>query len=243
MNLIKNESKHSIFKDLNFWILFHQMECNIDRDYFETLLKNLKAVFPFYENQHNSTIIEFKFHCGANYSIILECTFRYSVEWAESESELFIIETSTGIKHKMGWLDMARWHPLCIKPDEFDSLTKYWFINDPVWANTNYPTLLLKGYIGFSNELQVNGFKNRMKSHYMHLGIIATEMPPNNLLFIHFPKDENYKWVQHKELGWLYESDSYNCYSLRNECHSKGNEGTFPFKEYQDMMAFISQMQ
>jgi hypothetical protein len=54
--------------------------------------------------------------------------------------------------------------------------------------------------------------------------------------------DGNYRWEDDVELGWVFTSDEYCCYSLRNRAHHDSNEGRFPFAAFREMMAELQQI-
>jgi hypothetical protein len=143
----------NIFKDVSFWLLYSLMESNLDRQNFDNQLKKLIEIFKYNKKTlsefYEENLIEFEFYCGKDYSIILEYSCSHHGEWAESESSLFLKDKVKHQKSLMGWRDMAQWHPLCIKPDEFALLLNYWFEHDPIWSKTNYPKLLLRKFVGF----------------------------------------------------------------------------------------------
>jgi hypothetical protein len=88
----------------------------------------------------------------------------------------------------------------------------------------------------------VGQFKQSIRLDFEQLGCPIPENLKEKLLYVPFYADENYKWEQNKKLGWVYESEVYNCYSIRNECHSENPDELFPFKEYQAMIDAMSEL-
>ncbi len=232
-----------IFKKLDFWTLFFLFESSITESEFEMHLKELKQVFFYkkivYDEDYIINIIEFEFKCSIKHSIILEYKLRYTCDWAESENRLFLENKLANQRYVMGWNDMAQWHPLCIKPNEFDLLVKFWNKNDPQWQNTIYPKLLLKNFIGFNNKSEVENFKTEITEDFRQLNVEIPLSLKETILRVPFYENEEYQWFEHEKLGWVYESKIYNCYSIRNECHSESENEQFPFDEYREMIDSI----
>ena len=238
---------NDIFKEINFWIVFLFLEEDIKYVEFDLQLEKLKQIFPYTKHvesdSYEECVIEMEFNCGKTYSIILEYKLRYSIElttsdyrWTDTDNRLFLKNKTNNQRFLMGWNDMAQWHPLCIKPDEFVLLLNYWQKQDSKWANTVYPKLLLRSYVGFSNAIEVEQFKEELQKDYEKLGVEIPKDIKSKFLHVQFYEEEDYKWLENAKLGWVYESTKYNCYSIRNECHSTSDDEVFPFKEYRDMI-------
>lgn len=240
------------FSNAHFWELFYKMEIKLDDAEFEKMLSELKESFKYrediiryeYEGKECTSInkvIEFKFHCGAFFSLRLDLLLEHrSGSWTNAETNLYLWNEKENKEYTMGWWDMVRWHPMCIKPNEFDLLLEYWNSNDPVWKHTPFPKLLLKNYVGFSDEAVLKPLQEDVLGTFKGLipdGYTAIE---ETLSFM--PFFEGYAWEQHPKLGWVYENKAYNCYSIRNECHASGEEGLFPFEEYQEMINHVKNL-
>jgi hypothetical protein len=180
-------------------------------------------------------VIEFKFDCGEFFSLRLDLLLEHrSGSWTNAETSLYLWDEKESKEHPMGWWDLARWHPICIKPEEFDLLLEHWSLNDPIWKNTPFPKLLLKNYVGFSDEAVLELLQKEVLEVFKDLITDEYNAVEDTLRFIPFFEDS--VWQKHQEFGWVYESEVYNCYSIRNECHASGEEGLFPFEEYQKMI-------
>src|SRR5262249_53890107 len=55
---------------------------------------------------------------------------------------------------------------------------------------------------------------------------------------VHVPEPD-YRWEHDPELGWVFTSDKYCCYSLRNRPHAGSDEGQFPFIAFREMMSDV----
>ncbi len=173
------------------------------------------------------------------YSLILDYRLNFSCEQAESNHKLYLLNKFNKDKKMMGWLDIAQWHPLCIAPEEFDLLLKYWKIKDQTWKGTCFPKLILKGYVGHHNPTQAAKFRDEILEKFVELKIDGFEDYKDRLSNVHFYGSERYKWLKVDEFGWVYESDVYNCYSIRNECHYTSGNENFPFQEWNEMIKSI----
>jgi hypothetical protein len=234
------------FLNAKFWELFYKMEIELDEAQFEKILSQLKKSFTYREDiiryEHEGKektsidkVIEFKFDCGAFFSLRLDLLLEHrSGSWANAETKLYLFDKKVGKEHPMAWWDLIRWHPMCIKPDEFELLLEYWSSNDPIWKNTPFPKLLLKNYVGFSDEAVLDVLQEETLEVFKGLITDGYHAIEDTLSFT--PFFDGYVWQKHQELGWVYENEEYNCYSIRNECHASGEEGLFPFEEYSRMI-------
>lgn len=238
-------------RNLEFWRILYLMEINIGEENFSLIVNELAKDFYHnselrkweYEDWKGEYIIdtvEFEFFCGDKYSLLLRLKMKYSKGFVRSENTLFLKNKFSNELFKLGWWDMAQWHPLCIKPSEFEQLHKFWFKFDRVWVGTEYPKLLLRKYIGFSDSTEVENHKKEIKRIFQKNGINLKNTKEEDLLYVNFYEKQNYKWIEEETLGWVYHSDKYNCYSIRNKPHSTNLERKFPFKEYKEMINFIS---
>lgn len=235
-----------VFSNAKFWELFYRMEIELEEVEYDSILSQLKEAFKYredmityeYEGKEKTSIdkvIEFEFSCGISFSLRLDLFLEHrSGNWANTETNLYLLDKKDGKVHQMGWWDLARWHPLCLKREEFELLLEYWNLNDPIWKNTPFPKLLLKNYVGFQEETSLESFKEETLMEFRSLLLDDFEMVQETLSSMFFCED--YEWKKHESLGWVFESEVYNCYSIRNECHASGEEGLFPFKEYQEMI-------
>lgn len=239
----------TIFSNPLFWELFYKMEVQLTEEQFQVILTGLKDVFHYredliryeYEGKEETSInkvIEFEFYGGVSFSLRLDLFLEHrSGDWANSETTLYLVDKVAEEEHSMGWWDLIRWHPMCIKPSEFMALLEYWKIEDPLWKNTNLPKLLLKNYVGYTDQLACETLTKEVLEEFKNLMPRDFEAVEETLSFM--PFYDHYQWKKHQDLGWVYESDTYNCYSIRNECHASGEEGLFPFEAYQRMIEEI----
>jgi len=223
------------------------MESEMSEKKFSTILQEMQDGFPFREEEvrykledknyiDTNYVVEFEFQCGEKYSLILECTIYFAENIAESEQRLFLRNKNTDNMHILGWWDHEHWHPLCIRPEESIALSDYWRKNDPIWENTNFPMFMLKNFIGFDNETKAKAFNKKLYKSFENLKLKNAEFYIKAISQVPFYKDEQYVWKEDPALGWVYESDVYNCYSIRNAAHIESDEERFPFEEWNDMI-------
>mgnify|MGYP000860213516 FL=1 len=238
----------ALFSSLDFWKLFVFREhYYIDREVLNTQIAQLKNNFRYDEestinesyNGENylsiTTNFEIEFSCGENYSIVLDYKIHISDIIIESEQALMLLNKSTKEKSILAWNNGID-HPSCIAPEEFELLTKYWENNDDKWKNTNYSKLLLIYYVGFHNPTQVAEMKEEILKEFGFHGIPELTETGEHLIYIRFNGECRYKWLKIENIGWVYQSETYNCYSIRNECHLKGGIYVFPFQEWAKMI-------
>lgn len=245
-----------VFKIQKFWELFINLEYpEITDNEIQIHGKMLEENFAVnWEREDGETYVtvSFYFNCGDNYDLLLE----YSPDISGCSKELYLVDKSNkaNIKtHNMGWWDLARWHPYCLRMEELDLLLKYWKTYDAIWQNPSYsmsnndgknnddswafPLLLMASFVGVSDDATRIILEDSLYNHLKHLLPNTNDKRLEELASVHQMND--YKWVENKEFGWFFEGDDYDCYSLRNQSHFGGNEGTFPYKEWNAMLAEI----
>lgn len=247
----KSNPMKEIFSKIEFWRIFTKHEVwDINEFQFNQHLDELKNNFKYREDLiefefegkkeiAKDKIIEFEFDCGNKYKMVLEYTLEYRCEQSEGTHKLYLKNKLNNEKKLMGWMDICQWHPLCIAPEEFELLQIYWQEKDPIWKNTIYPKLLLKSYVGLHNPDEFNKYKKEITELFQSLEIKGLDEYSEEIIIVPFYGSQKYKWLLHEKLGWLYESEKYNCYSIRNECHSKSEHEKFPFSEWNEMIEYI----
>jgi hypothetical protein len=237
-----------IFSSKTFWELYLFLESdsleeadvkeqlNLLKEDFTVRTQNIE--FEYQKQKHNATVktVEFNFNCGNRYTLTLD----YSPAVSGCEQSLYLTEKSIAEKYQLGWWDVMRWHPFCLKPDEFESLLEYWERFDSQWKESDLPLLLLFNFVGFEEIETAGNLISRVKNALDKLGIKDFETDPTESLKS-YVDNKNFIWKFDEKLGWLFESESYPCYSLRNKSHSDSTEENFPFDEYNQMMAEIRQ--
>jgi len=180
-------------------------------------------------------VVEFRFTCGPRFSLLLE----YTPQINGCEKSLSLVATAVGKKYSIGWWDQARWHPYCLRLDELDTLLNYWKQHDPHWPTSSVPLLLLAGFVGLADETERASLQARCESACRTLGF---EPPPPDqpIALAPDPRDQ-YRWENDPELGWLFTSDEYPCYSIRNRQHLAGDHGNLPFALFNQMMRDVRQ--
>lgn len=240
----------NIFTTVEFWNLIMVMQAQMSEKTFESIMQDMQDSFPFREEEirykhegknfiDTNYVVEFEFCCGNNYSMILECTISFADTIAECEQRLFLRKKQQQTMHILGWWDQEHWHPLCIKPEESILLNDYWRVHDPIWEKTNYPMLMLKNFIGFDNENNALSFQKKLFMTIQALRIKHSEHYIKTMSQVPFYKEEAYRWRKDAVLGWVYESDIYNCYSIRNAEHIESDEDRFPFEEWNLMIGSL----
>jgi hypothetical protein len=139
----------------------------------------------------------------------------------------------------MGWWDMARWHPYCLRPEEFDSLLQFWGRWDQRWRGQELPLLLLCQFVGLPDASARDALAARAQAAWRPLGLPQPGESPLEIP-LHFPEG-GYRWEADADLGWVFTSDDYCCYSIRNKAHADSEEGHFPFTAFREMMSEVQQ--
>jgi hypothetical protein len=81
--------------------------------------------------------------------------------------------------------------------------------------------------------------ETEVKLHYSKINLFSDEEIWEVLEHSLIPPTESdYNWKEDKELGWLFGGE-YPCYSLRNKEHSGGEEGLFPFEEWDHVLTLL----
>jgi hypothetical protein len=175
-------------------------------------------------------VVEFSFRCGERYSLLIEYELDVHACW----TALFLVDHQSGTKSQMGWSDLARWHPYCLHPEEFDALLAYWERHDPRWRGQDLPLLLLCQFVGLPDSSARDSLSARAQA------ALSAVCPEGRLeVPLHVPED--YVWRHDPELGRLFTSDTYCCYSIRNREHLESDEleHRFPFTAFRELMAQI----
>ncbi|MBS1798138.1 MAG: hypothetical protein JSS81_30270, partial [Acidobacteria bacterium] len=179
--------------------------------------------------------VEFYFDCGGEFALLLE----YDPDPNGCDQTLSLVEKAGNEKHQLGWWDLARWHPFCLKPDEFETLLQYWDRFDPRWTQSPVPRLLLFNFVGIEDSETVEALAAAAGSALERLGVRELSNDPAVALRNFLENEGGYEWKFDERRGWLFASGEYDCYSLRNECHAGGEEGTFPFEKYGQLIAAV----
>lgn len=230
-----------IFSTREFWQPYFYLEPEgINKDEVARQLAIIQADFPVREDkvpyevqghQHIAIrrIVEFSFRCGDRYSLLIE----YELEIDGCLLELFLVDRRAGTKRKMGWLDLAQWHPYCLHLEEFDALLVYWERHDPRWQGQHLPLLLLCQFVGLPDVSSRDSLLARAQT-------ALAAVCPTVRMEIPLPIPEgDYAWEDDPALGWLFTSDTYCCYSMRNRPHVDSEEHHFPFAAFRELMAEV----
>lgn len=236
---------NKVFKKLPFWNLFTHLERNdvAEEDVEEWLnelaedysLRKEKFEVELDGQQHTGTnrILLFNFNCG-RYELQLE----YTAHPEGSEKYLYLLGPKKK-KQLMGWWNLENWHPFCLHEEELYQLLDYWQKNDKRWENRDLALVLLHDFVGFTDWEQADAFAKEVYEAYQRLAVKNIRKAHQKPVAVFVYEDSAYHWEQHNKLGWIFTSDVYACYSIRNEAHSTGNEGRFPFEDWQKMMREI----
>jgi hypothetical protein len=235
---------NSIFSKRDFWRLFFTLESDeLDKAAIQSQLDELRNDFTVRNDEIHYTygrkkhtmieqIVEFHFACGEHYSLLLE----YSPKAGGCDKNLSLVDLRTDLRSSLGWWDLARWHPYCIRPEELDTLLAYWGRHDPRWRTPELPLLLLCPFVGFADQPSCDAYQARVSKAYHSLGVpLADDSDLKGAVF----RYDDYTWNYDNELGWVYESKDYGCYSIRNREHAGSNAGDFPFASLRDMLSDV----
>lgn len=179
--------------------------------------------------------VEFSFPCGERFSLVIE----YVPDADGCELNLFLADARFGTRNQMGWWDSARWHPYCLRADELDSLLHYWERFDLRWEGNAVPLLMFCPFVGLTDSDARQSLAANVQAAVRSLGLPVTG-DRSIAVPLHIP-DGDYRWEIDDKLGWVFTSDEYCCYSLRNRAHADGAEGRFPFGQFREMLADVQQ--
>jgi hypothetical protein len=174
--------------------------------------------------------VEFPFACGDRFSMVIE----YEPSVSGCSRTLFLADAGSGTRSQLGWWDLARWHPYCLRPAELDSLLEFWGHWDHRWTGQEVPLLLLCQFVGLPDAGARDSLAARAQAALRSLGLSGS-----NARQVHVPlhvPDGDYRWEADAELGWVFTGDDYECYSIRNRLHADSDEGRFPFTAFRGMM-------
>ena len=177
-------------------------------------------------------VVEFQFSCGERFSLLID--YQPSVDGCERS--LYLIDSRSGEKHQMGWWDLARWHPYCLRMDELDDLVQFWRRQGGRPENVELPLLLLCQFVGLADQKDLEALSAKAEDAYRKLGLPALSGNEPN---VPLQAKDGYRWEIDEELGWVFTSDEYCCYSIRNKPHADSDEGQFPFFAFREMMTGI----
>lgn len=170
--------------------------------------------------------------CGSGHLL----SFSISPEWFDIE--LGLQAQNFQPLAQMGWWDEARWHPFAIRWEELLRLHQYWQTCSTLTIHPSSAFLLATVFVGHgSNEKEF--FAERMnviREHYHQLNLYSEsecEKLANKMFTL--PSEDDYNWTLDTKLGWVF-GGKYPCYSLRNPEHTGGEEGNFPFSQWQEVV-------
>jgi hypothetical protein len=168
-----------VFSTREFWQSYFTLEPKgVSEGDFARQLDSLSADFPVRDEtiefeysgrQHTAVrrLVDFPFACGDRYSLLIE----YVPSVDGCETNLFLVETPSGQKRQMGWCDLARWHPYCLRQVELDVLLQFWALRDPRWQTSELPLLLLCPFVGLANAGDLDGLRARTEAACRALGV------------------------------------------------------------------------
>jgi hypothetical protein len=187
--------------------------------------------------QHTAAhrVVEFPFSCGDRFSLVIE----YEPDVTGCSRNLFLDDAQSNVRRELGWWDLARWHPYCLRPEELDHLLEFWKRWDRRWESQDLPLLLLCQFVGLSDSGARDLLEARARAALRALGLPEPGGEPLDIS-LHIP-DGGYRWELDAELGWVFTSDEYCCYSIRNRPHADSDEGRFPFTAFREMIAEVQQ--
>jgi len=215
-------------------VLEEELAAQLDRLRSDYVVRDEKITYDYAGEQRTAEyrVVEFPFACGERFTLVVE----YQPDVSGCDKNLFLVDVRSGKKHQMGWWDLARWHPYCLRPDELDDLLEFWRRWDDRWETGELPLLLLCQFVGLADSKDLQALQTKADDAYRTLGLPA---PGPGQLSVRLHVPENYRWETDDELGWVFTSDEYCCYSLRNRPHADSDEGRFPFALFREMMADV----
>ena len=218
---------NEVFKNRDFWIFYKTLENNGESDY-NNYLNLFKQDFEIKDTES----VRFSFDCGSNYSILLDLTF----DKYELYKNIYLKNKNT--EYLLGWWDQAHWHPYFLRYKELELLTNYWQKNTSKW-DIAIPFLLLSDFVGITEAHEGEILRKNERVLFEQLGAYNDEFKaiiyPDGKQREEYLKEGKYEWKKDSELGWLFTSPEYPCYSLRNKEHIKSNCGSFPFEHWNNM--------
>src|SRR5262245_53951465 len=223
-----------VFSQESFWRLYFALEHEAGSvDDFAAQLGALERDFTVgtQPGVARRRFVEFPFSCGERFSLVI--TYQSWAGCAYGQN-LYLCDDRTQSRSQMGWWDLARWHPYCLRLEEFDLLVEFWQ-RDPRWEGCNTPLLLLCRFVGLTTEAAGKALAARGQAALQALGLPQT---PGRLEVPVYPQDD-YRWEIDSELGWTFTSDDCCCYSLRNREHAGSDEGSFRFAGFGERMSDV----
>jgi len=236
------------FKKLAFWNLFSFLErAEVKEEMVDQWLDALGQDFKIEREQFDfkvgnqrqegfNRILVLEFDCGRGYTLRLE----YTPHPEGGEKYLYLCAPHQE-KQLMGWWNLENWHPYALSPEELDLLLSYWEKQGGKWTNRHLAHALLHDFVGLDSEEATADYAAKTFEAFNELRIKGFAKVEQKPIAIFYYEDSEYHWRYNRKLGWLFESDQYACYSIRNKAHSKGEEGRFPFEDWNYLMKQIRQ--
>jgi hypothetical protein len=168
-----------VFAKSAFWLPYLTLEAGeVGEDEFVAQLEELRRDFVIRDDiikyqhggrQHTAVrrVVEFPFSCGQRYSLLIE----YEPGVDGCSKNLFLVDARSGKKSEMGWWDLARWHPYCLRPEEFDRLLEFWRRRDPRWQGQDLPLPLLCQFVGLPNSADRDALADQANAAVRALGL------------------------------------------------------------------------
>jgi hypothetical protein len=175
-----------LFASTAFWQPYLTLEpVGMSNDDFVAQLENLRSEFDVrvkpvrfeYDGRQRVTIrrsVAFTFACGPQFSLEVE----YHPEGDGCDKTLYLLDSRSGTKNQMGWWDLGRWHPYGLRPEELDSLLRYWSQRDSRWEGEDLPMLLLCQFVGLPDEAALTALEGRVQTAAQKLGLSVSDKPP-----------------------------------------------------------------
>ena len=236
MNL--SQAAMNVFRSKSFWTLYYNRE-DPDRDSADIVeeCRGFEGVFRVdYDTVEVDEVetfeqaaVVFPFDCGPRYQMLI----RYMPDELGVMINLDLLERRTERRWQMGWWDLERWHPFCLRIEELEALLIHWEANDPLWSGTPLPFLLLVPFVGPVDDAAFDFLADRVASAGQSLGLqLRADFADPKPATI----EDNFRWGVDPELGWVFTSPEYACYSLRNREHLGSEEGSYPFERWREAL-------
>jgi len=144
----------------------------------------------------------------------------------------------------MGWWDLDAWHPYCLMETELAAINDYIKNREKgPFAGTDLCMLLLHDFVGFDSAEKAENFAQIIFNLFKNIQMEGFAKADPKPIAVFYQEEEAYIWRKDIRLGQVFESKIYNCYSLRNAQHSKGEEkGRFPFEEWKSLMETLQKI-
>jgi hypothetical protein len=238
---------NAVFHNEKFWRLYFTLEADyLPRAEVQLQLDGLQQDFRVrtdtidftYQGEHltaQKLVVEFPFPLTERASLLID----YNPDTHDCDINLFLIDRASGTNHQMGWWDLARWHPYCLRTEELELLLATWRAAQSPWPAPDVALLLLSPFVGVCDDASWASLLGRVQASFASLCPTALQPLPAEC----FQVQSDSEWKMDAELGWVLKNAEYDCYSIRNRSHACGDGSGFPFALWNEAVATIGERQ